>query len=563
MLLPPCCVFMTIGASSPMCTSHGAGNPLSSDAPRHLLASADIEARLRDWVTRYDSALSNPKPEALNALASSNLSASFNLAAAVPNTDFFVYVNSHMPWLDALEQRMGLNELWQPGQKLLAIGAAHGMIDAVMSSRHGHRVTAYDLPRLYLRGDPKMADQVRSRHCTEIETSPFAINSMADALVQNAPRPDSYDAVSFGGSTISVLQKAGSDAHDLLSNGCKVAKRWVFIFQEPLVPQGTQMHGGECSPLPHCRPAAGVAFTSVETFLSGTCNVVPNCRDESQWQSLFRSACPNFELVRHGVFGEPIKTLRLVRAVKADDSLIGRDAQPGGTKSARQKWYVLQKREASLSLRVTQRTERMAAAAKRQLSSSDLEAIVSAFPVEPSACPSGSLITVGGGNAASYAGRYVKGLDTKNEGQYRICLHPGLQRPGCTAISFGVEQDISFESDLAQRTGCTVHAFDPTEVAARYIRGLQVAAKLPPRVNFHPVGLWNATHRPSVALMKGQSLSMRSLETIMAKHLARRADVDVAKFDCEGCAFTSPQKNSRAHSSFTSCMSALHATTTA
>lgn len=56
---------------------------------------------------------------------------------------------------------MGLSALWRPRRSVLAIGAAHAMIDGYLSAKHGHTVVALDLPWIYLRGDPRMAQKLR------------------------------------------------------------------------------------------------------------------------------------------------------------------------------------------------------------------------------------------------------------------------------------------------------------------------------------------------------------------------------------------------------------------
>ncbi|MCX8520488.1 MAG: FkbM family methyltransferase [Rhodoferax sp.] len=86
--------------------------------------------------------------------------------------------------------------------------------------------------------------------------------------------------------------------------------------------------------------------------------------------------------------------------------------------------------------------------------------------------------------------------------------------PHAAAIySVGVRGDISFETDLVQRTGCAVHAFDHTEVA------------LPepvPGITFAQIGL-----APT------DSPLLLSLPTLMAQRGHTR--IDLLKIDCEGC----------------------------
>lgn len=83
-----------------------------------------------------------------------------------------------------------------------------------------------------------------------------------------------------------------------------------------------------------------------------------------------------------------------------------------------------------------------------------------------------------------------------------------------TVYSVGVRGDVSFEADLANRTGCAVHAFDHT------VDGLPVPVT---GVRFNRVGLAPADAPPALL----------SLPTMMA---ARGHDrVHLLKVDCEDC----------------------------
>lgn len=52
----------------------------------------------------------------------------------------------------------------------------------------------------------------------------------------------------------------------------------------------------------------------------------------------------------------------------------------------------------------------------------------------------------------------------------------------------GVGEDITFDLALIERTGCTVHAFDPTPRAIAFVAA---EARAVPRFRFMPVGLWS------------------------------------------------------------------------
>ena len=58
--------------------------------------------------------------------------------------------------------------------------------------------------------------------------------------------------------------------------------------------------------------------------------------------------------------------------------------------------------------------------------------------------------------------------------------------------SFGVGYDISFDLDLIERTGCEIHAFDPTPAVAEWL-GKQ---DTPAQFHFHP---WGLSDRDEVA----------------------------------------------------------------
>ena len=198
---------------------------LSMDAAVSMAAVAAHDSAVAAKLHRFDSslraALARPSPHdvaaALLALKRSDVTANLSLARNVPNWNFFSYVNGHMGWIDALEHRMGIERLWRPGRRVLAIGGAHGMVDALLASRHGHEVVLFDLPWLYSRGE-RGADVLRL-HCREISGSQFGINSLDEPRgVAQLPAADrSFDAVTFGGSTIGVLQKAGVHAAALLN----------------------------------------------------------------------------------------------------------------------------------------------------------------------------------------------------------------------------------------------------------------------------------------------------------------------------------------------------------
>lgn len=114
-------------------------------------------------------------------------------------------------------------------------------------------------------------------------------------------------------------------------------------------------------------------------------------------------------------------------------------------------------------------------------------------------------------------------------------------------FSCGVGEDISFDLDLIDRTGATVHAFDPTPKALDFI----ARQNLPPQFRFHAVAIgaydgsltlyppqeqgWASwTH---VRLSAGQSIEVpvRSIASV-ARELELK-HLDVLKLDIEGAEY--------------------------
>jgi FkbM family methyltransferase len=112
--------------------------------------------------------------------------------------------------------------------------------------------------------------------------------------------------------------------------------------------------------------------------------------------------------------------------------------------------------------------------------------------------------------------------------------------------SFGVGNDISFDLEAIRKFGLTVHGFDPSPEAVRWI---SERTDLPARYNFHPYGLGvkdgdvsffapdeggmyslNETHKH--VGKKRISLPVKSLASIIASLHTRY--VDVLKMDIEG-----------------------------
>jgi FkbM family methyltransferase len=121
-------------------------------------------------------------------------------------------------------------------------------------------------------------------------------------------------------------------------------------------------------------------------------------------------------------------------------------------------------------------------------------------------------------------------------------------RPDSVCCLAGVGLDISFDLELVRRTGCTVHALDPTPRSARFIAGLE----LPPTYHFHPVGLWGndttlSFHAPkqagyishSAVNLQGTPVAFeapcRSLSSLLREWNLPK--IDLLKIDIEGAEY--------------------------
>jgi FkbM family methyltransferase len=119
-----------------------------------------------------------------------------------------------------------------------------------------------------------------------------------------------------------------------------------------------------------------------------------------------------------------------------------------------------------------------------------------------------------------------------------------LVEPDWVVYGVGAGGDVSFDIELIDRTGCTVHVFDPTPASADYVRSLdadgvefaQVALWLrdepielyPPRGD--PAGSWSAVNLQSTD--EAVRVPGRTLKTLMDERGHDR--VDLLKVDIEG-----------------------------
>jgi FkbM family methyltransferase len=112
--------------------------------------------------------------------------------------------------------------------------------------------------------------------------------------------------------------------------------------------------------------------------------------------------------------------------------------------------------------------------------------------------------------------------------------------------SFGIGEDISFDMEIINRKGCTIHAFDPTPKSLKWIK----SQNLPDTFKFYEYGLSNidgilsfepppnpewVSYKES---SKGEfSFPVKKLSTIL-KELGHSKRIDFLKLDIEGSEYS-------------------------
>eukprot|EP00747_Dinoflagellata_sp_TGD_P023329 gnl/TRDRNA2_/TRDRNA2_129727_c0_seq2.p1 gnl/TRDRNA2_/TRDRNA2_129727_c0~~gnl/TRDRNA2_/TRDRNA2_129727_c0_seq2.p1 ORF type:complete len:323 (-),score=38.98 gnl/TRDRNA2_/TRDRNA2_129727_c0_seq2:24-992(-) len=173
------------------------------------------------------------------------------------------------------------------------------------------------------------------------------------------------------------------------------------------------------------------------------------------------------------------------------------------------------------------------------------------------ACAIGDLVLFGGcGNRTVCSSRY---RDMDEQG-YQLCPQPSLYRPGCVVYSCGVDEDPTFEIDLALATGCEVYAFDPSPLGRRWMGYLIATADppLPQNLHFLP---WGWGEQDTVVEVSPWGVDLRGAcknclwpwdtkqwgspssrwQMLRLSTIARRLNhtkVDLVKMDCEGVEYS-------------------------
>lgn len=107
-------------------------------------------------------------------------------------------------------------------------------------------------------------------------------------------------------------------------------------------------------------------------------------------------------------------------------------------------------------------------------------------------------------------------------GAWSVC-HRGLDRTSIV-YSFGIGRDIGFERAMIERYGLTVHAFDPTPLALRWIR----SQALPPGFVLHEVGI--AAHDGSALFQAPTKAKFESFSLVRRAGLGEPVEAPVRRF---------------------------------
>ena len=118
--------------------------------------------------------------------------------------------------------------------------------------------------------------------------------------------------------------------------------------------------------------------------------------------------------------------------------------------------------------------------------------------------------------------------------------------PDSVVYSFGVGTDVSWDINLIEKYGCTVHAFDPTPRSIAWVE----SQKLPVQFNFHPYGLgrrdgvmkfYDPPNPKNVSYSSARKngvpseFPVKRLATIMRE--LGHDHIDILKIDIEGSEF--------------------------
>jgi hypothetical protein len=113
---------------------------------------------------------------------------------------------------------------------------------------------------------------------------------------------------------------------------------------------------------------------------------------------------------------------------------------------------------------------------------------------------------------------------------------PQSLKPGAVVYSFGVGNEISFDTEMAGLFGCEVHSFDPTPSVARTFANCRPGQPVGKgKFWYHAVGLGPTSFEPEIAdelVLEGEKCPVKHLDEFAAELC--HTHVDILKIDIEG-----------------------------
>lgn len=131
-----------------------------------------------------------------------------------------------------------------------------------------------------------------------------------------------------------------------------------------------------------------------------------------------------------------------------------------------------------------------------------------------------------------------------------MAIHPDPLNSESVVYSFGIGMDISWDRQMIERFGLTVHGFDPSPGCLEWIRG----AELPDKFIFHPIGIaagdgtlklyppptartvhYSAINRAKAPEKAAIEVSVKRLATIVEE--LDHDHIDLLKIDVDGAEY--------------------------
>jgi hypothetical protein len=115
--------------------------------------------------------------------------------------------------------------------------------------------------------------------------------------------------------------------------------------------------------------------------------------------------------------------------------------------------------------------------------------------------------------------------EIKDFGGHKLCL-PAPDPSTCVFLSFGINDNYSFDSMIATEWGCRGFAGDPT---------VQLPSHLHPKVTFHNLGATTLFANDEREKNKGGAEAWWTTSMPSLRKFLSLPKIDILKLDCEGC----------------------------